>query len=212
MKHRLASFAAAAALVALVLPGIVAAADTQVVAGKVIGTHGTLMVASSNQMTLYTYDKDVANSGVSNCTGACLANWPALTVAAGDTPTAAAGVTGKLGTITRSDNGALQVTYNGLPLYFFVSDAAPGDATGIGTNFRVIVLAATAPSATPAASAPPTPSPTATPPAATPPPTSTAPTGNGPTPGGGQVPALLFAGIAVLGFVVAARRLAAIRA
>ena len=88
MKHRLASFAAAAALVALVLPGIVAAADTQVVAGKVIGTLGTLMVASSNQMTVYTFDKDVAGSGVSNCSGGCLAAWPALTIAAGATPTA----------------------------------------------------------------------------------------------------------------------------
>ena len=140
MKHRLASFAAAAALVALVLPGIVAAADTQVVAGKVIGTHGTLMVASSNQMTVYTFDKDVAGSGVSNCTGGCLVNWPALTVAAGDTPTGAAGVTGTLGTITRTDNGALQVTYNGKPLYFFGKDAAPGDTNGIYPNWQAVVV------------------------------------------------------------------------
>jgi predicted lipoprotein with Yx(FWY)xxD motif len=209
MKHRLASFAAAAALVALVLPGIVAAADTQVVAGKVIGTHGTLLVASSNQMTVYTFDKDVAASGVSNCTGACLANWPALTVTAGDTPTGAAGVTGTLGTITRTDNGALQVTYNGKPLYFFAKDTAPGDANGIYPGWQAVVLAAAVASATPAPTATP---PAATPHAATPPPTATAPTGNGPTPGDDQVPALLFAGIAVLGFVMAARRLAAIRA
>jgi predicted lipoprotein with Yx(FWY)xxD motif len=219
MKHRLASFAAAAALVALVLPGIVAAADTQVVAGKVIGTHGTLLVASSNQMTVYTFDKDVAASGVSNCTGACLANWPALTVTAGDTPTGAAGVTGTLGTITRTDNGALQATYNGKPLYFFAKDTAPGDANGIYPGWQAVVLAAAvasatpAPTATPQAATPPAATPhAATPHAATPPPTSTAPTGNGPTPSGDQVPALLFAGIAVLGFVVAARRLAAIRA
>ena len=41
-----------------------------------IGTHGTLMVASSNQMTLYTFDKDVKDSGASTCTGRCLVNWP----------------------------------------------------------------------------------------------------------------------------------------
>jgi predicted lipoprotein with Yx(FWY)xxD motif len=209
MKHRLASFAAVATLVALVLPGIVAAADTQVVAGKVIGAHGTLLVASSNQMTLYTFDKDVAGSGVSNCTGGCLANWPALTVAAGDTPTGAAGVTGTLGTITRTDNGALQVTYNGKPLYFFGKDAAPGETNGIYPNWQAVVLAAAVASPTPAPTATP---PAATPAAATPPPTSTAPTGNGPTHGGDQVPALLFAGIAALGFIVVARRLAAIRA
>jgi len=219
MKHRLASFAAAAALVALVLPGIVAAADTQVVAGKVIGTHGTLMVASSNQMTVYTFDKDVAGSGVSNCTGGCLVNWPALTVAAGDTPTGAAGVTGTLGTITRTDNGALQVTYNGKPLYFFGKDAAPGDTNGIYPNWQAVVLVAAvasptpAPTATPQAATPPAATPpAATPQAATPPPTSTSPTGTGSPNGSDQVPALLFAGIAVLGFVVAARRFAAIRA
>jgi drug/metabolite transporter superfamily protein YnfA len=54
MKQRLAIFAAATALVALALPGIVAAADAQVVAGKVIGAHGTLLVATNDQMTLYT--------------------------------------------------------------------------------------------------------------------------------------------------------------
>jgi predicted lipoprotein with Yx(FWY)xxD motif len=215
MKQRLASFAAAAALVALVLPGIVAAASMQVVEGKVIGTHGTLLVAVSNQMTLYTYDKDVAGSGVSTCTGACLANWPALTVAAGDTPTGAAGVTGTLGTITRTDNGARQVTYNGLPLYFFVNDSAPGDAQGIGTNFRVIVLAAAAPSATPAPTAAAAPTAKAAPTATAKvslPPTSTTPAGPGSTPGGDPVPALLFAGIAALGFFVAIRRMAAVRA
>ena len=204
MKHRLASFAAAAALVALVLPGIVAAADTQVVAGKVIGTHGTLLVASSNQMTVYTFDKDVAGSGVSNCTAGCLTNWPALTIAAGATPTGDSTVTGTLGTITRTDNAALQVTYNGKPLYFFGKDVAPGDTNGIYPNWQAVVLAA--------AVASPTPAPTATSQAATPPPTSTSLTGNGPTPGGDEVPALLFAGIAILGFIVAARRLAAIRA
>ena len=39
-------------------------------------------------------------------------------------------MTGKLGTITR-DDGTLQVTYNGLPLYFFKNDKAPGDANGV---------------------------------------------------------------------------------
>lgn len=189
MKQRLAIVAAATALVALALPGIVAAADTQVVAGKVIGAHGTLLVATNNQMTLYTFDKDVAGNGASNCSGGCLTKWPALTVAAGDTPTGGAGVTGTLGTITRADNSALQVTYNGLPLYFFANDKAPGDANGIYPGWKAIVLAA----------------------AATAPPTSTAPVSPGSAPGGDPVPALLFAGIAALGFIVAIRRLATVR-
>jgi predicted lipoprotein with Yx(FWY)xxD motif len=206
MKQRLAIFAAATALVALALPGSVGAADAQVVEGKVIGAHGTLMVASSNQMTVYTFDKDVAGSGVSNCTGGCLTNWPALTVAAGQTPTGGAGVTGTLGTITRADNGAIQVTYNGLPLYFFLNDKAPGDTNGIYTNWREIVLAAPAPSPT----AKPTAAPTEAP-GVTPPPTSIVPAGPGSAPGGDPMPALLFASIAALGFLVAIRRLAPVR-
>ena len=204
MRRQLAIFGAATALVALALPGIVAAGDAQVVAGRVIEGHGTLLVATSNQMTVYTFDKDVKDSGVSTCTGGCLANWPALTVAAGDTPTAGAGVTGTLGTITRADNGALQVTYDGLPLYFFINDKAPGDTLGIYANWREIVLAAAEPSPTAAPSEPPL--------IATPPPTSTSPVGGGSGPDGSPLPVILVAGIAALGFLAAIRRLAVTRA
>ena len=103
-----------------------------------VGTVGTLVVASSNGMTLYTFDKDVANSGTSACTGGCIAKWPALTVPAGSTPTAASGITGKLGTITRADDGTLQVTYNGKPLYFFSGDKAAGDSNGIYTGWSAV--------------------------------------------------------------------------
>ena len=210
MRRQLAIFGAIAALVALALPGIVAAADTQAVAGKVIAGHGTLLVATSNQMTVYTFDKDVAGSGVSTCTGGCLTNWPALTIAAGDTPTGGAGVTGTLGTIVRADNGATQVTYNGLPLYFFINDTAPGDANGIYTNWRAIVLAAEAPSPTAAPTQ--APAPTEAPLIATPPPTSTSPVGDGSSPSGTPLPLLLVMGIGALGFLVAIRRLASTRA
>lgn len=91
---------------------------------------GTVLVAGSNGMTVYTFAKDVANSGTSACTGTCLAKWPALTVPAGSTPVAGSGVTGTLSTITRTDDRALQVTYKGLPLYFFANDKAPGDTKG----------------------------------------------------------------------------------
>jgi len=211
MKRQLATFAATAALVALAVPGIVSAASTQAVAGKAIEGHGTLLVASSNQMTVYTFDKDVAGSGASNCTGGCLANWPALTVAAGDTPTGGTGVTGTLGTIVRSDNGTTQVTYNGLPLYFFANDKAPGDTNGIYTNWRAIVLAAPAasPTSSPAATAKPTENPGEY---STPPPTTTAP-GNGGSPSqGGPVPLIVLAAVGGLAFLLALRRLAGARA
>ncbi len=87
------------------------------------------ILTDSKGMTLYQFAKDQAN--VSNCNGGCATAWPALVVAAGQNPTAGDGVTGKLGTITRQD-GSLQVTYNGLPLYVFGGDSKAGDTNGQG--------------------------------------------------------------------------------
>jgi predicted lipoprotein with Yx(FWY)xxD motif len=114
------------------------AAGGSVVMTATVGSNGTLVVASSNGMTVYTFDKDVANSGMSACSGGCLTKWPALTAPAGSTPTAASGITGKLGTITRTDDGTLQVTYNGKPLYFFSGDKAAGDSNGIYTGWSAV--------------------------------------------------------------------------
>ena len=108
-----------------------AAAGAITVDAKPVGAAGTVLVAGANGMTVYTFTKDVKDSGKSNCTGGCIDTWPALTVPAGATPSGGASLTGKLGTITREDDGTLQVTYNGLPLYFFKNDKAPGDANGI---------------------------------------------------------------------------------
>jgi len=115
-----------------------AASSGETVVATQVGSIGTVLVAGSNMMTVYTFAKDVKDSGKSACMGDCLVKWPALTVAAGTSPTAGAGVTGKLGTITRTDDGTLQVTYNGLPLYFFQGDKAPGDANGVYTNWAAV--------------------------------------------------------------------------
>jgi predicted lipoprotein with Yx(FWY)xxD motif len=95
---------------------------------------GTLLVAASNGHTLYTFDSD--SPGVSRCGSGCIGIWPALTIAAGQTPTGGAGVTGQLGTITRSD-GTLQVTYKGLPLYFFHNDSSAGQTNGNYTGWTL---------------------------------------------------------------------------
>jgi len=47
--------------------------------------------------------------------------------------TAGSGVTGTLGTITRS-NGATQATWNGHPLYTYIGDTGPGTDKGNGLN------------------------------------------------------------------------------
>jgi len=96
-------------------------------------------LAGPNGHALYVFKTDSANT--STCTDTCAQNWPPLTVAAGTAPSAASGVAAKLGTLTRSD-GSLQVTANGMPLYYFAGDTAATDINGQGKN-GVWFLAAT---------------------------------------------------------------------
>jgi predicted lipoprotein with Yx(FWY)xxD motif len=87
----------------------------------------TKVLTNAKGFTLYWFAPDTATK--SNCNGACAKFWPPVKGPA----TAGSGVTGKLSTITRSD-GSTQATYNGHPLYTFVSDTAPGQAKGNGLN------------------------------------------------------------------------------
>ena len=82
-------------------------------------------------MTLYLFTKDEA--GITNCYDKCAENWPPLMLAEGQSLTAGEGLPGELGTTERTDGG-MQVTYNGMPLYYWVNDAAPGDTTGHGVG------------------------------------------------------------------------------
>lgn len=101
----------------LVVPVVTVARDA---------TLGNYLVAS-NGMTLYRYTKDTV--GVSNCAGTCAVNWPPYTRAGSEPLLAGAGITGPLATISRAD-GSKQVTYKGVPLYFWKNDVKPGDTTG----------------------------------------------------------------------------------
>ena len=91
---------------------------------------GTI-VTNAEGMTLYMFDRDVKDSGESNCNGNCATIWPPATTTS-DTP-AVEGVTGTVGTITRAD-GSKQITLNGYPLYTFNQDAAAGETKGQGVN------------------------------------------------------------------------------
>jgi predicted lipoprotein with Yx(FWY)xxD motif len=106
-----------------------------IVLAQSVGTMGTILVAASNSHTVYTFNSD--SPGVSRCNGACATTWPPLTIASGQTPTGGPGVSGQLGTIARSD-GSLQVTYKGLPLYFFHSDSNAGDTRGNYTGWSLV--------------------------------------------------------------------------
>jgi len=88
---------------------------------------GATVVTNAKGFTLYWFVPDTATT--SKCNGSCATFWPPVKGPA----TAGAGVTGKLATIKRAD-GSVQATYNGHPLYTYVGDHAPGQATGNGLN------------------------------------------------------------------------------
>jgi predicted lipoprotein with Yx(FWY)xxD motif len=93
-------------------------------------TLGPLLTDARGQ-TLYMFTND--KPGVSNCPGECASFWPPLIVDATTLPTGPDAVSAGLGTTSR-DDGSQQVTYNGVPLYYWAKDTKPGDTTGQGVN------------------------------------------------------------------------------
>ncbi len=93
-------------------------------------TLGSYMVGP-NGLALYIFTVDDLNK--SNCSGKCAQFWPPLTVSSASDVTADEDIPGTFATITR-DDGTLQVTYNGQPLYYFEKDKNPGDTLGQGVT------------------------------------------------------------------------------
>ena len=94
---------------------------------------GKILVDGTGK-TLYMFTKDTPNT--SNCSGQCLAAWPALV----GKPTAGSGVdNAKLGSFARPD-GSTQASYNGWPLYYWKGDSKAGDTTGQKVNDVWFVL------------------------------------------------------------------------
>ena len=125
-------------------------------AGVTVGTASSATLGTyltgPNGMALYTHAGDSATS--STCTGGCASAWPPLSTTG--QPAAGSGVTGQLGTLTRAD-GTVQVTYGGLPLYYWQGDTKAGDVTGNGVagfSLATVGGAGSAPSASGAAPAP----------------------------------------------------------
>jgi predicted lipoprotein with Yx(FWY)xxD motif len=126
--------AAAVSVVALVLLGVAVAGaggpGPSAAGGlRTAKIGGVTVLTNAQGLTLYSFGPDTPSR--SNCNGTCAGYWPPVT----GTPAAGPGVTGKLGTIKRSD-GAAQATYNGHPLYTYIADTAPGQAHGNNLNLN----------------------------------------------------------------------------
>ncbi|HEX9172618.1 MAG TPA: hypothetical protein VF861_08150 [Telluria sp.] len=113
MKSIRIAVAVLATVLSLAGPALAAEAPLKMSGGALVTPSG---------MTVYTFDKDTANSGKSACSGACLKAWPA--VPAGDAPVAP-----PYSVITRED-GSKQLAYKGKPLYTYAEDKKPGERKG----------------------------------------------------------------------------------
>lgn len=100
--------------------------------GEKIGANLGNYLTDAKGMTLYTFTHDSA--GVSNCAGACLEKWfpygPGIS-ATGTAPINLPMLPANVGVI-KGNNGMIQFTWKGMPLYYYFQDKAAGDTFGEG--------------------------------------------------------------------------------
>ena len=125
--------------VAMIAAAVTSIAATYAFAHRKMARGTTVRVAKSRLgrilvdgkgITLYDFVAD--KHGRSSCYGACEAYWPPLLTKA--KPHAGTGVRASLLGTTKRKDGKLEVTYNHHPLYYFIGDRKPGQATGQGLN------------------------------------------------------------------------------
>jgi len=88
-------------------------------------------LSGADGMTLYILTNDT--DGTSTCTAGCATTWPPLLGDGSQVTIGDGDIVGTFGTSTR-DDGALQVTYDGQPLYYYSGDSAAGDSNGDGAS------------------------------------------------------------------------------
>jgi predicted lipoprotein with Yx(FWY)xxD motif len=108
-------------------PAASVTAGSQVLKARQIG--GATVLTNAKGLTLYSFAPDTPAK--SACYGSCAAYWPPVPGPAAAGP----GVTGRLGTIKRTD-GSTQATYDGHPLYTYIADSAPGKDSGNNLNLN----------------------------------------------------------------------------
>lgn len=118
------------------------------------GPLGTYLTGKDG-LTLYYFTVDTSADATACTDPECKGTWPPVTVAAGSTPTAGAGVSGTFTTFVRTDDGTTQVAYDGHPLYYFVGDTKAGvtNGQGIGGVWFVADVTGAIPTAAPASAA-----------------------------------------------------------
>lgn len=106
-------------------------ANGVVVSARTIPGLGKVLVNAQGR-TLYMFVPDKRKKVT--CVKACAAIWPPLEAAKGAKLVAKAGVESKLLGLDKDPAGGYVVTYNKWPLYTYLPDTKPGQATGQGIN------------------------------------------------------------------------------
>jgi predicted lipoprotein with Yx(FWY)xxD motif len=86
------------------------------------------ILADGDGNTVYLFEKD--EDGTSNCSGECATEWPPVTTTG--SAKAGNGADQSLISTIKRDDGSMQVTYDGHPLYLYAGDTNPGDTSGNG--------------------------------------------------------------------------------
>lgn len=147
-----------ASTVSVPKPAVVASSAAPVAStsasGSVLGTTktplGTILVDAQGR-TVYEFASD--SKDTSTCTAQCLGYWPPVK-APSTLPGTISGVTGTVGSFARPDGGT-QLTIDGLPLYTYAGDTAPGMTTGQGSTGSGAKWWVVAPDGTPITTTPP---------------------------------------------------------
>lgn len=120
------SSAPAAAPASSSAPASSASAEVETLKTATVAGH--TVIVDGEGKAVYVYTRDNPGTTASACTGGCASLWPAVTSAGAPT---LQGVTGKIGSIT-GVNGKQQITVNGMPIYYYAKDTAPGQFNGQG--------------------------------------------------------------------------------
>jgi predicted lipoprotein with Yx(FWY)xxD motif len=138
MRRLFLTLISASALAALAACGAAASSNTGTGSGSGASTSTTVstgttslgtVLTDEHGLTLYYFLPQKGNVA-SACSATCLTAWPPVVVTGA--PTATSAVSGTLGTVSITLNGAsaTEVTYNGWPLHTFSGDSASGQVNG----------------------------------------------------------------------------------
>lgn len=94
---------------------------------KTLKKLGTILVNSKGR-TLYMFVPDQRKKVT--CKGSCAVAWPPLKLKKGTKPTAGGAAKQSLLGSDKNPSGGRVVTYNRWPLYTYIADSKPGQATG----------------------------------------------------------------------------------